>query len=261
MSHQETSNSYYFESSPIWRAIVHMSLPMMLGMSMNIIYNIVDAFFIGKLNQTAMMSAVTLALPFTTILMAVGNLFGTGGGTFISRLLGDKKLEEAKIVSSVTFYFSLLAGLMLMMICIPLLHPILQLLGARKDALLLTQEFILVFIIGSPLVIANFALEQVVRAEGASTASMNGMGLSVIVNIVLDPFLIFFCHMNIAGAALGTIIGNLCAVVYYVVYLQKKSPALTVSVNAFKPSFHRTKEIFKIGVSALLMDDLTAKTP
>lgn len=254
MSYQEISNSYYFESSPIWRAIMHMSLPMMLGMSMNIIYNIVDAFFIGKLNQTAMMSAVTLALPFTTILMAVGNLFGTGGGTYISRLLGDKKLEEAKIVSSVTFYFSLLAGLILLIICLPLLHPILQLLGAKKDAILLTQEFILFFIIGSPIVIANFALEQVVRAEGASTVSMNGMGLSVIVNIVLDPFLIFLCHMNIAGAALGTIIGNLCAVVYYIIYLQKKSPALSVSVNVFKPSFHIAKEIIKIGVSALLMD-------
>ena len=219
---QSDSTSFYFESSPVWKAIVHMSLPMMLGMSLNMIYSIVDAFFIGKLNQTAMMSAITLALPFTTILMAVGNLFGTGGGTFISRLLGEKKLEKAKTVSSVTFYFSLIAGLVLMIFCIPFIHPILQLLGAKGDTLQFTQNFILVFIFGSPIVIANFALEQVVRAEGASTVSMNGMGVSVIVNIILDPILIFACHMNIVGAAVGTIIGNLCAVLYYVFYLQKK---------------------------------------
>lgn len=248
------SNSYYFETSPIWRAIVHMSLPMMLGMSLNIIYNMVDAFFIGKLNQTAMMTAITLALPFTTILMAVGNLFGTGGGTFISRLLGDKKLQDAKTVSSVTFYFSLLSGLILMLLCIPLLRPILQLLGAKNDTMLFTQGYILAFILGGPIIIANFALEQVVRAEGASGVSMNGMGVSVIVNIILDPILIFICHMNIVGAALGTIIGNFCAVVYYIIYLQRKSPFLTVSLKVFKPSLDIAKEIFKIGISALLMD-------
>ena len=245
------SDSYYFEISPVWKAIVHMSLPMMLGMSLNIIYNIVDAFFIGKLNQTSMMSAVTLALPFTTILMAVGNLFGTGGGTFISRLLGEKKLVEAKIVSSVTFYFSLITCIVLILFCIPFLHQILQLLVARGDTIPSTQGFILVFIIGSPIVIANFTLEQGVRAEGASTVSMNGMALSVIVNIILDPILIFVCHLSIMGAALGTIIGNLFAVFYYVYYLQRKSSFLTASVKAFKPSSEITKEIFKIGISAL----------
>ncbi len=247
-------NSYYFESSPIWKAIAYMSLPMILGMVLNMIYNIVDAFFIGKLNHTPMMSAITLALPFTTILMAVGNLFGTGGGTFISRLLGEKRLEEAKAVAAVTFYFSLIAGLVLNLFCIPLLQPILFLLGAQGDTLLFTQQFILIFIIGSPIVIANFALEQVVRAEGASTVSMIGMAVSVIMNIILDPFLIFRCHLDIMGAALGTIIGNLGAVAYYVFYLQKKSLVLRVSLKAFKPTIDLTKEIFKIGVSALLMD-------
>lgn len=251
---QIDSASYYFENSPVWKAIVHMSLPMILGMSLNMIYSITDAFFIGKLNQTPMMSAITLALPFTTILMAVGNLFGTGGGTFISRLLGEKKLEEAKTVSSVTFYFSLIAGLVLILLCIPFLHPILQLLGAKGDAILFTQKYILVFIIGSPIVIANFALEQVVRAESASTISMNGMILSVIANVILDPILIFACHMSIVGAAVATVVGNLCAVFYYIYYLQKKSSVLTASVKAFKPSLDITKEIFKIGVSALLLD-------
>jgi len=251
---QSDTTSFYFESSPVWRAIAYMSIPMMLGMSLNMLYSIIDAFFIGKLHQTPMMSAVTLALPFTTILMAVGNLFGTGGGTFISRLLGEKKLREAKEVSSVTFYFSLAAGLVLMLISIPFLHPILQLLGAKGDTHEATKSFVMIFIIGSPIVIANFALEQVVRAEGASTVSMKGMGVSVLVNIILDPLLIFTFNMNIKGAAIGTILGNLCAVLYYVFYLQTKSPVLKVSVKAFKPSFVMVKEIFKIGISALLMD-------
>jgi multidrug efflux pump len=247
-------DSYYFEKSPIWIAIAHMALPMMLGMSLNLVYNIVDALFIGKLNDTEMMTAITLALPFTVILMAVGNLFGTGGGTFISRLLGEKKLEETKKVSSVTFYLSLIAGLVLIMVCIPLLQPILQLLGAKGDAAIFTKRVILTFIIGSPIIIANFVLEQLVRAEGASTVSMYGMGVSVIANIILDPILIFTCHLNIMGAALGTVLGNLCAVIYYAFYIQKKSSVLSVSLKAFRPTSAIAKDIFKIGVSALLLD-------
>lgn len=247
-------DSYYFEKSPIWRAIVHMALPMMLGMSLNLVYNIVDAFFIGKLNQTEMMTAITLALPFTVILMAVGNLFGTGGGTFISRLLGEKKIEEAKKVSSVTFYLSLISGLVLILFCIPLIQPILQLLGAEGNTTIFTKSVILTFTIGSPIIIANFVLEQLARAEGAAKVSMYGMAVSVIANIILDPILIFTCHLNIMGAALGTVLGNLCAVIYYVLYIQKKSSVLSVSFKAFKPTSAITKDIFKIGVTSLLLD-------
>lgn len=250
----EQIDSYYFEKSPIWKAIAHMSLPMMLGMSLNLIYNIIDAYFIGKLNNTEMMTAITLTLPFSVVLMAVGNLFGTGGGTFISRLLGEKKLEESKKVASVSFYFSIISGFLLILLCSALLQPILRLLGAEGQTRAFTKSVILVFTIGSPIIIANFVLEQLVRAEGASTVSMYGMGISVIANIILDPILIFGCHLNIMGAALGTVLGNLCAVVYFVWYISKKSSALSVSLNRFKPTSLITKDILKIGVTSLLMD-------
>ncbi|MPQ30514.1 MATE family efflux transporter [Clostridium estertheticum] len=254
MEQNKDSYSYYFEDAPIPKAIVHMAVPMMLGMSINMLYSIIDAFFIGKLNNTAMMTAVTLALPFTTILMAIGNVFGTGGGTYISRLLGEKDLGDAKKISSVSFYLSLLSGFIFMLLAIPLLHPILQILGARGDTVSFTQSYIMVFIIGSPFVIANFTLEQIVRAEGASTISMNGMILSVIINVILDPILIFTCNLGIAGAALGTIIGNLGAVLYYVYYLRNKSETLTISLKTFKPTITICSNIFKIGITAFLLD-------
>ncbi|HEY5563527.1 MAG TPA: MATE family efflux transporter [Clostridiaceae bacterium] len=250
----EQTENYYFEQASMPKAIAHMAVPMMLGMSVNMIYSIVDAFFIGKLNNTAMMTAVTLALPFTIILMGIGNIFGTGGGTYISRLLGEKKIDDAKKVSSVTFFLSLLAGCIFMLFAIPLIHPILQILGAKGDTVLFTQNFIMVFIIGSPFVIANFALEQVVRAEGASRISMNGMFISVVINIVLDPILIFACHLNIVGAAIGTIVANISAVLYYVNYLENKISTLTISIRTFKPTLNMFKDIFKIGISAFLLD-------
>jgi putative MATE family efflux protein len=254
MKQTEVSPLYYFEEAPIPKSIAHMAVPMMIGMSINMIYSIVDAFFIGKLNNTAMMTAVTLSLSLTALLMAVGNVLGTGGGTYISRLLGEKKLEQAKKVSSVSLYLSLLAGCIFMLITIPLLHPILQILGAKGDAIPFTASYIFVFIIGSPFIIANFTLEQIVRAEGASTISMNGMFLSVIINIILDPILIFLCHLGVSGAALGTVIGNMASVAYYIYYLKNKSTILTISLKTFKPTIIMLENIFKIGISAFLLD-------
>lgn len=92
------SNIYYLKESPIRKAIVHLSIPMMIGISATTIYNLINAYFIGLIHDTNMMSAITLAMPITIILMAVGNMFGVGGGSFITRLLGKwgySKREES----------------------------------------------------------------------------------------------------------------------------------------------------------------------
>ncbi|WP_349673332.1 MATE family efflux transporter [Lacrimispora sp.] len=244
---------YYLEKAPVPKAIAHMAIPMILGMVVNMIYNITDAYFIGRLNNTSMLASITLALPFTTILMALGELFGTGGSTYISRLLGEKKLDCVKIVSSVTLYLSLISGLLFMLLCIPFLSPILKLLGATGETLLHTRSYIIAYTIGSPFVVANFTLAQMVRGEGASTESMIGMIISVVINIILDPIFIFFFHLDVMGASVATVIGNICAVVYYMYYLEKKSPAQSVRLKYFKPNPTILFNIFKIGISALLL--------
>ncbi|MTK10012.1 MAG: MATE family efflux transporter [Hungatella sp.] len=244
---------YYLEKAPVSKAIAHMAIPMILGMVVNMIYNITDAYFIGRLNNTSMLASITLALPFTTILMALGELFGTGGSTYISRLLGEKKTDYVKKVSSVTLYLSLISGLLFMLLCIPFLSPILKLLGATGETMLHTRSYIIAYTIGSPFVVANFTLAQMVRGEGASTESMIGMIISVVINIILDPVFIFFFHMDVLGASVATVIGNICAVVYYMYYLEKKSPAQSIRLKYFKPNSAILFNIFKIGISALLL--------
>lgn len=244
---------YYLEKAPVPKAIAHMAIPMILGMVVNMIYNITDAYFIGRLNNTSMLASITLALPFTTILMALGELFGTGGSTYISRLLGEKKIDYVKKVSSVTLYLSLISGLLFMLLCIPFLSPILKLLGATGETMLHTRSYIIAYTIGSPFVVANFTLAQMVRGEGASTESMIGMIISVVINIILDPVFIFFFHMDVMGASVATVIGNICAVVYYMYYLEKKSPAQSIRLKYFKPNPTILFNIFKIGISALLL--------
>lgn len=253
MENTKKDSIYYLEKAPVPKAIAHMAIPMILGMVVNMIYNITDAYFIGRLESTSMLASVTIALPFTTILMALGEIFGTGGSTYISRLLGEKNIDGVKKASSVNFYLSLLSGIVFMLICLPVLSPVLKVLGATGETLFHTKDYILAFAIGSPFVIANFTLAQTVRSEGASTESMIGMIISVIVNIILDPVFIFLFHMDVMGAAVATVIGNACAVAYYIYYLENKSPVQSVSVKDFKPTKEIIFSIFKIGMSAFLL--------
>lgn len=253
MNTAEKKSTYYLESAPVPKAIRHMAIPMILAMVINTIYNIIDTYFIGLLNNTSMLAAVTLALPFTTILMAIGDIFGTGGGTYISRLLGEKNISELKRVSVVNLYSSFMAGILFIIICIPFMPSILWLLGASGETLEHTKDFILVFLIGSPFVIANFILGQTVRAEGAAKESMIGMIISVIVNIILDPIFIFLLNMDVMGAAIATVISNIVSVAYYMYFLNEKSDIQSINIKYFKPSKEIYTNIFKVGISAFLL--------
>ncbi len=253
IENMDQKSLYYLEKAPVTKAIIHMAFPMILSSITSVVYNIIDAFFIGKLNNTAMMAAVMLALPFSSVLMALGQMFGVGSGTYISRLLGEGNTDDTKKVSSINFWSSMLMGIIFMMICLPFLSSILPILGASGETLQHTRNFIMILVIGAPVIIVNMALEAAVRAEGASTVSMTGTIGGIIINIILNPFFIFVLNMNVMGSALASVCGNIVSVLYFIYYLQKKSTVQSLSIKYFKPSKKIYGEIFKVGVSALLL--------
>jgi Na+-driven multidrug efflux pump len=150
----EKDSIYYLEKAPVPQAIIHMAVPMIMAMILDLIYNLIDAFFVGKLGNTAMLAAITLAFPFQIALMGVGQIFGVGGGTLIPRLLGEKNFEGAKKASSVNFYLAVLSGVLLTLAFMTFLTPILNLMGAQGEALQYTHDFARVLALGSPLIIA-----------------------------------------------------------------------------------------------------------
>ncbi|MFJ7662066.1 MATE family efflux transporter [Lysinibacillus sp. NPDC097162] len=253
-------NTYYFEKAPIAKAVAHFSLPMMLGMSVSVIYTILNAYFIGLLHDSVMMTAITLTIPILAVLMALGNLIGVGGGTFISRLLGEKKLEQIKEVSSFSFYASIALGIIAMLVGIVATNSITTGLGASAAAFDYTKQYILVMLIGSPFIILNFSLEQIVRAEGSAIVSMVGMFISVGINLILDPIFIFACHWGVPGVALATLIGNIGAVIYYSCHIIRKSEYLTLSMKYFKIEKSVVFEVLKIGIPIALMSALMGLT-
>lgn len=249
----DTENLYYFEKAPIAKAVAHFAVPMMLGTSMNVIYSILNAYFLGTLHNTAMLTALALTLPLFAIIMALGNLVGIGSGTYISRLLGEHKYDEVKQVSSFAFYSSLVLGLLVMAVGLPLIGPILHSLGATPDSYGFTKDYVTVMLIGAPFVVLFFTLENMVRSEGAAIVSMIGMMLSVVVNILLDALVIFVLHWGVIGVASATVVANMVASAYYAFHMGYKSQFLTISFKWFKATKDILSNVFKIGVPVFIM--------
>ena len=245
------SNIYYLIESPIRKAIAHLSIPMMAGISATTIYNLINAYFIGLIHDTNMMSAITLAMPITIVLMAVGNMFGVGGGTFITRLLGSGDTQKGRNVAGYAFYASIILGVIIGIVAILFMKPVVHLLGADSQTMSYTTQYATILFVGGFAFILNFALEQLVRSEGASKESMYGMFISVAVSIVLDALLILVFNLHVLGAGISLVIANLASTTYYVWFLENKSESLKGFLQNFKLSVKDQLEVYKIGVSEL----------
>lgn len=245
------SNIYYLKEGPIRKSIAHLSIPMMVGISATTIYNLINAYFIGLIHDTNMMSAITLAMPITLILMTVGNMFGVGGGTFITRLLGSGDTKKGRKVAGYSFYASIILGVIISIIAMIFMNPFIRLLGADSQTILYTTQYSTILFAGGAAFILNFALEQLVRSEGASKESMYGMSISVAVSIVLDALLILVFNMHVIGAGISVVLANIASTIYYVWFLENKSDSLKGFLKHFKILVKDQLEIYKIGVSEL----------
>lgn len=256
MNESKDSSLYYLKSASVPKAIAHMAVPMMAGMALDLVYNIVDAFFVGQLRDTAMLAAVALAFPVPILLMGIAQLFGVGAGTLIPRLLGRGDERGAREASSTAFYLVFAAGILVPLLALPFLDPLVRLLGARGDSLAPTRAFVLVSLLGAPFLVATPALGEMIRGEGASKAAMTGMILSVAANIALDPLLIFVLRLGAAGAALATVLANVLAVGYFAWFLARRSTVQSVAWKDFRPNREVLSSILGVGSSALIFTSL-----
>lgn len=245
-------NEYYLREAAPASAIAHMCVPLLAAMGVSTIATLVDAFFVGQMGDTAALAAVALALPFTTALMAVGDLLGTGGSTFIARLLGAQRHDEAKRVSATTHMLAILFGAVAAVLCLLFLEPLSRFLGATGEVVMPTMIYVGILALGSPISVLSFVLDQDVRAEGAARASMIGSIVSAVVNMVLDPLFIFGFGWGIAGAAIATVASWLVSAVYLVIVV-KRSNVLSMSPKDATFSLPILKEIGGVGFSAFAM--------
>lgn len=245
------SNIYYLKEAPIRKAIAHLSIPMMIGISATTVYNLINAYFIGLIRDTDMMTAITLGMPITIVLMAVGDVFGVGAGTYITRLLGSGEKDKGRKVAGYSFYMSIVIGLVIAFSALLFVEPLVHLLGADVTTRTYTTQYVMILLFGGFALILNFSLEQFVRSEGASKESMYGMFISVAVNILLDALLILVLNLHVIGAAISVVFANLASTGYYIWFLEKRSESVRGFLKHVKLSLKDQLEIYKIGVSEL----------
>lgn len=253
---QET-NLEVMEKMPVPKAIFTLAIPALITTVISLIYNLTDTYFIGMLNDSAQLGAISLAYPVFMILQSVGNIFGMGAPSYISRCLGAKKYEEVKQTSTVSAYCAVAITLVLMVAYFIFSTPILSILGTSANNEVPTREYLNVIIGFGFVMTLQVALPAFLRAEGRVKEASIGAAIGIILNMVLDPVFILLLGQGVAGAAWATIIGNTGAVVYYLFVYFKTKTSLSLLPSHFKPSKKILSEVLKIGLpsaaSSILM--------
>ena len=239
-----------FARAPIPRAYFKMALPVVLSMLVSLVYNMVDTWFIAQTQNTALVAGVSLCAPMFTLMVAMGDIFGLGGSSLISRLLGQGEKQRVRHVSAFCCYGAILWGVLIGAVMLLLRHPILSLLGAKSDTMDSAMAYYCYLALGAPAIIFMLVPSNILRTEGMAVASMVGSITGALVNIVLDPIFIFGLNMGAGGAALATVLSNVVSAVMFIVLLCTKSRRLSMGLRDCSVQGAELREILVIGFPA-----------
>ena len=252
------SRQAVFDTDRLIPTYFKLALPVVFSLVITLIYNLADTYFIAKTNDTMLVAGVSLCAPLFTALMAVGNIFGQGGNSLISRLLGGGDTASVRRVSAVCFYFAILAGAVIAIPMLLLRRPMLELLGASENTVAHAEAYYSVIVAGAPLVILSFIHSNLIRSEGMSTLSMAGTVAGSLLNIALDPIFISALGWGARGAALATVLGYTLTDLLCLVFVRKKSAALSVDVRQARVNRGELGQILSVGTTAAITNIATS---
>ena len=214
-------------SAPVPKALVSLGIPIMIGMLINALYNLVDAYFVGGLGESPM-GAISIVFPLGQVVVGLGLMFGNGAASYLSRLLGRDDKDTANKVASTALYSSVIIGAILIIIATIFLRPILTLLGATDTIMPYALIYARIYIISCIFNVFNVTMNNIVASEGAAKTTMCALLLGAIINIGLDPLFIYTFNMGVAGAAIATAISQFVSTLVYLSYVFHKKSAFSV---------------------------------
>lgn len=241
-----------FENAPIPKAVFSNIIPAVISMLMVLVYNLADTYFISQTENPYMVAAVSYATPAFLLFMAIGMLFGIGGTSLISRMLGEGKREKAKHTSSFCFWTGITVGVIGMLVIWIFIRPICRIVGSTEDTVGYVREYLQIVAVGVPFLIIGNSFSNIIRAEGNANKAMMGMILGNVTNIILDPVMILGFGWNVAGAAIATVIGNVVAAAYYMFHLVSKKSILSIKLKHYQVGDGIAKGVLAIGIPASL---------
>ena len=240
----------YLAGAPVPESYLKMSLPVVAGMVISLIYNLVDIYFISLTGKTELIAGASLCTPVFTMLIALGDIFGLGGSSAVSRLLGGQKREHARQMSALSAWSALSCGLVTGLVLLLAKEPLLRLLGADEGTLVHASAYLGWICAAAPFVVFCFVPVNILRSEGKVREVFIGSVLGSVSNIILDPLMIFGLKLGAGGAALATFLAYLIKTLYFVWMMTHKAEIVVLQPSYLRLSSADLFEILRIGVPA-----------
>lgn len=243
------------ETEKISRLLYKFSVPAIIGMTVNALYNIVDRMFIGNSPDLGAngLAAITICFPAMIVMMSIGILLGQGGATMFSINLGKGDKKKADKILGNTMTLMLILSFTILIIGELFLDRLLVLFGASTSILPLSRDYMRIIFIGSPFLILSMGTNHFLRASGRPKLAMITMFLGAGINIILDPIFIFLLRMGMTGAALATIISQLFSMSWGLYNFIRKDSEHLIKFKNMKLESNITKNIFTLGMPGFLL--------
>lgn len=245
-----------FGQGDVRAAILRMAAPMTLAQLINILYNIVDRVFIGKIPVTGRLelTGLGLCLPIISIIMGFANLCGVGGGSLFSIHRGKGEEDECRAILGNSFTLLLLLGVGVTVVLLLVREPMLWLFGASPNTFDYANDYLTIYLCGTLFVMISLGLNPFINGQGFARMGMLTVALGAVVNLILDPIFIFLLDMGVRGAALATIIAQGCSAVWALGFLISPKTPLRLTLGSLRLKTARVKRIVALGLSGFFVN-------
>ncbi|MBQ7839622.1 MAG: MATE family efflux transporter [Lachnospiraceae bacterium] len=244
-----------FSKGSVVGSILSLAIPMTLAQLINILYNIIDRMYIGRLpeNATLSLTGLGLCLPIISIVIAFANLFGMGGAPLCSIARGKGQLEEAQNIMGNSFFMLLLSGFILTAVGLIFKRPLLYLFGASDATFPFANEYLSIYLCGSIFVMLGLGMNSFINSQGFGRIGMLTVLIGAVLNILLDPLFIFVFNMGIRGAAVATVISQAASALWTFRFLRGEKTILRLKLSAMKLRPAIVKDVISLGMSGFIM--------
>lgn len=244
-----------FLDRPVWRCIISQAIPLTIAQIVNLLYNVVDRIYLGHMGDgdSIALTGVGLTFPIITLIMAFTVLFGNGGVPLFSIARGAGEHEEAEKILGNSFSLLLMSSVVLMAVSYLFCRPILFLFGASEVSYVYAEEYLRIYLLGTPFAMLTTGLNGYINAQGFPKIGMITTMFGACINIILDPIFIFYCNMGVSGAALATIISQAASAVWVMYFLVGKRAAVRLRRKSIRCGRGIIKEICKLGAANFIM--------
>ena len=241
-------------TQPVSRLVTQLALPSIVSMLVSGIYNLADTFFVGQIN-TQSVAAMGIVFSYMALIQAIAMFFGQGSGNYISRALGRQDIDQASIMASVGLVSSMATGMVIAALGFALMGPILHFLGSTPTIMPYARDYFTYILIGTPFIMGCYTLNNQMRHQGNATLAMIGIMSGAVLNIALDPVLIFGLDLGISGAGIATAVSQLLGFLLMLA-LAGRNGGLEIRLSQFRPTLHRYAEISAGGLPSLARQGL-----